>query len=385
LQFQPIVTFDSDFVDGGDFNYRIDFVLPDGWYFTTDEPASGEIVWVQSYNDSIDLSGKIVLRQLQFALEEEIQLALDHGAVGLMFPGERDSEKDLVAKTVLDPAAAQSATIPVLELSEDGYNRLLETLGETGVSMRNKPAVERLSLEVSIEIIFSPVEPVWSANVLGLLPGSDPDLSQEWIILGAHYDHVGDDPPIAECPQGVFPPDDSCNLLPGLRYPGSNDNASGVALMLEIARVLHENDYQPSRSILFVAWGDQEVGQVGSAYYVDHPAHPLEDTVATFHFDGIGDGSGYYVHAYGSLEREATLLYLMETAETILDGRLQTGIEWPQNDHGAFASEGIPTIFITWKGSSEDNFPSEYADEVQSERLEKAARMIILTILGVVD
>jgi hypothetical protein len=382
---QPFVTFDPSFEDGGGFQYRVDFVLPDGWYFTSNEPASGEVVWVQSYDDSVDLSGKIVLRQLQLSLQEEIQLALDHGAIGLMYPGDRDTEKELLTKIVLDPATAQSTSIPVLELSESGFNRLLDALGETNVSMRNKPFIERLGIEVRISLDFSPVESVWSANVLGLLPGSDPVLSQEWIIIGAHYDHVGDDPPAFICPQGVFPPDDSCEQQPGLRYPGSNDNASGVALMLEIARVLQESGHQPARSILFAAWGDQEIGQVGSTYYAAHPVHPLKDTIATFHFDAIGDGSGYYLHAFGSTEREATLLYMMENAETVLDGRLQTGVEWPQNDQIAFASEGIPTLFITWKGSSEDNFPTEYADVVQAQRLEKAARMIILTVLGVVD
>jgi hypothetical protein len=385
LLYEPEVVFDAEFEDGADFEYRVDFVLPDGLYFTTEQAISGEIVWVQGYNDAIDLTGKIVFRELQFSLEEEIQLAIDHGAIGLIYQGQRDSEKDLLAKVILNPATAQPASIPVIELSEDGYNRILDHLGETGVSMSNKPVVERLGLEVSIELVFSQLETVWSANVLGLLPGTDPELSRDWIIIGAHYDHVGDDPPSADCPEGVAPPDESCVLEPGIRYPGANDNATGVALMLEIARVFHENGYQPARSILFVGWGDQEVAELGSNYYVSNPSHPLEATIATFHIDSIGDGSGYYLHAFGQSDREATLLHLIDNAETVVEGRLQTGIETPQNDHSVFANQGIPTLFLTWKGSNEENFPTEYADEVQADRLEKAALMIILTILGVVD
>jgi Zn-dependent M28 family amino/carboxypeptidase len=189
-------------------------------------------------------------------------------------------------------------------------------------------------------------------------------LEQEVIILGAHYDHVGDDP--------------------DRRYAGENDNASGVGILLEIARLWHERGYRPRRSVLFAAWGAQELGEVGSSYYVNHhPVLPLERTAAMLQLDAVGGGDGYYLEARGDWERDGWLLYSMIATEDSVDGRLAPRGQPGQSDQVPFHEAGVPTLLITWRGASEDNVPIEIADQVDRHRLGMAGRMVTLALMSI--
>jgi Zn-dependent M28 family amino/carboxypeptidase len=114
-----------------------------------------------------------------------------------------------------------------------------------------------------------------SQNVLGALAGRG-DLAREWIVLGAHYDHIGVDP------------------TTGIANNGADDNASGTAMMLEVARYLSEyfTAEGPSmadrRSIMFQAYGAEEVGLIGSFYYCQNPTVPMGDVMAMVNLDMVG-------------------------------------------------------------------------------------------------
>ena len=119
-------------------------------------------------------------------------------------------------------------------------------------------------------------------NVLGLLPGTDPQHKDEIVVIGAHYDHVGRDPD-------------------GTIYNGANDNATGVAVMLEIARLWQAQGFRPARGVLFAAWDDEEQMMVGSRYYVRHPVYPLDHTVAMLNLDMVGVGEKLYIAGRGAM------------------------------------------------------------------------------------
>jgi Zn-dependent M28 family amino/carboxypeptidase len=272
------------------------------------------------------------------------------------------------AKTLPPPELPATDAIPVLELTQVGYERLLAAIGQTHEALLNSPPAQPLGIQVKVEILLGTPENNQTANVLGLLPGSDPDLAHELIVLGAHYDHVGDDPP---GPQGD-----------GFSYPGANDDASGVAVLLEIARLWQAADYQPGRSVLFAAWGAQELGQLGSGYYVDHPLLPLEDTEAMLQLDTVGGGNGYYLEAQGGSAREGLLLFNLQVADEWVDGRLTLGGRWAPSDQVSFAEAGIPSLLITWRGSSEDNLPAGIADEVDPYRLGVTGRIVTLAVMA---
>ncbi|GIW87827.1 MAG: peptidase M28 [Isosphaeraceae bacterium] len=128
-----------------------------------------------------------------------------------------------------------------------------------------------------------PVErPVTLRNVAGILRGSDPELRETCVIVSAHYDHIGVGfNPFAANPSGTNPTSDPI-------YNGANDDASGTALVVELARALGRLDQPPRRSLLFLTFFGEEKGLLGSRFYGDHPLVPLEKTVAMINLEHVG-------------------------------------------------------------------------------------------------
>lgn len=115
-----------------------------------------------------------------------------------------------------------------------------------------------------------------AANVVGVLEGSDPRLRDEVIVIGAHYDHLG---------RGG---EGSLATREGDIHHGADDNASGTAGLIELARLFSQERARMRRSVVFVAFGGEEEGLIGSSYYVRQPARPLEKTIAMLNMDMIG-------------------------------------------------------------------------------------------------
>ncbi len=324
--------------------------------------ATGELIWIQDSDyQGMELDGKIVLRPSISSIGAEVAQAVEHGAGGLVLAGKKESQKELLAKAPLE--SSSDSTIPALELTSEGSLKLLEMVGHTRESILDSPPALPLGLKARIEIPLSTSETVETANVLGLLPGSDPMLGQEVIILGAHYDHVGDDP--------------------DRQYAGANDNASGVGVLLEMARLWQETGYRPKRSVLFAAWGAQEPGEMGSKYYVRNPLLPLEKTVAMLQLDAVGGGSGYYLEARGEWEQDGLLLFSMMATEELIDGRLALRGQSGESDQVPFNKAGLPTLLITWRGASENNWPVVIADEIDPYRLGVTGRMVTLALMSI--
>jgi aminopeptidase YwaD len=114
-----------------------------------------------------------------------------------------------------------------------------------------------------------------AANVVGVLEGSDPKLKSEVIVLGAHYDHLG------RGGEGSLGREGEIHF-------GADDNASGTAGLLELARLFAGEREKLRRTVVFVAFGGEEEGLIGSSYYVQNPSLPLEQTVAMLNMDMIG-------------------------------------------------------------------------------------------------
>jgi len=173
-------------------------------------------------------------------------------------------------------------------------------------------------------------------NLVGRLPGSDPLLRRNAVIVCAHYDHLG-----------VGRPVDGDAI-----YNGVIDNASGTAVVLELARVLAAAPARPRRSIVFLFLTGEEKGLLGSRYYRDHPAVPLHRTVAAVNVDGISfiDRSGEFV---GVGARFSTLGELLgETLASLglrhgsIPGLFQELDPFYKSDQIAFAQAGIPAILV---------------------------------------
>jgi len=124
-------------------------------------------------------------------------------------------------------------------------------------------------------------------NVIGILPGRDRELAREAVVVGAHYDHLGRGGPFALDPDSA-----------GAVHNGADDNASGTAALIEIARVLALRP--PARTVVFVAFTGEELGLLGSAYYVRHPVVPLPRTVAMVNLDMVGRLRSNRLIVYGA-------------------------------------------------------------------------------------
>ena len=192
-------------------------------------------------------------------------------------------------------------------------------------------------------------------NVLGLLPGNDPNLREETIILGAHRDHFG--------------------RQAGLLFAGADDNASGTALLLEMIRLLANMKEKPKRSILFVSFSGEERGLLGSQLYVRVPTRPLKETIAMINADHVGVGNGELTvgvtHISKSIANEAA-----ELAGLI--NKVKVYGFFPGGDHVPFANVNVPTVAVV-SGGSHPSFhqPSDTVEKIQPDVLETAVRYVL--------
>jgi Zn-dependent M28 family amino/carboxypeptidase len=173
-----------------------------------------------------------------------------------------------------------------------------------------------------------------AANVAGLLPGSDPALSDELVVVSAHYDHIG---------IGTAVDGDSI-------YNGALDNAAGTALLIELARELAAGGERPRRPILFLAAGAEEKGLIGSDYFAAHPTMPAARLVANINIDGA---IPYYdfgdVIAFGA--EQSQLAERLSAAAGRLglavapDPFPEEGI-FTRSDQYSFVRRGVPALFL---------------------------------------
>lgn len=173
-----------------------------------------------------------------------------------------------------------------------------------------------------------------SRNVLARLPGADPRRQEEYVVLTAHWDHLGRDPGLSDDPI----------------YNGALDNASGVAVLLEVAEAAARLPRRPARTLLFLATTAEEQGLLGAAHYAAHPLHPLEQTVANLNVD--------VVNPYGRTRDVEVVGLGRSTLDEVLQrvaaaqGRVVRPDSEPEkgrfyrSDHFMFAQRGVPALYL---------------------------------------
>jgi uncharacterized protein len=346
--------------------------------------AAGELVWIQdsSYGGTA-LDGKIAVRNFSWTLDAEISEAMEHGAGGLILVSMRKSTQAGLDKIPLPATFAPGPSIPVIELTQQGYAHLLNRAGYAHADIVNAPPIFPLDTSAEMCIPLAVPTTVNAANVLGIMPGSDARLKDQVVILAAHYDYVGDDPAQLNCPPaGSEETRTECQWSEGKRYSGLNDS-SGVGVLLEIARLWHQTGFHPQRSVLFAAWGAHSPGELGARYYVDHPIFALDKTAALFELGAVGGGDGYYLEAYGDPEYEALLQFNLRVATEWVDGRLALEGRSDQGVVKLFHQAGTPSIKLEWRGASEENWPDELADQVDPYRVGITGQILTLTAMNV--
>jgi acetylornithine deacetylase/succinyl-diaminopimelate desuccinylase-like protein len=249
--------------------------------------------------------------------------------------------------------AIEVPSIPVLILpgAEEWLTRLEEA--------REAPYTMRLNLHYRRQR--------WKTrNVIGYLLGSDPALRSEIIILGAHYDALGPSPT-------------------GKIFLGADDNASGVAALLEASRLLARQRGWLKRSLMVIAFGAEEWGLVGSRYYLEHPSRDLARTTVLLNVDAV---SGRTPAALAYLIGRSYYPGLAATAEAYIgEVGLAVGRDIDQHafrlgsDHWPFHKAGIPVLDFWASNYKRMNTAQDIVENLDEDKLERMARLIYLTAL----
>ncbi len=201
-------------------------------------------------------------------------------------------------------------------------------------------------------------------NVVGLLPGSDPALQAEIVILGAHFDHLG------LGGQGSLSPDAR------IVHNGADDNASGTAGLLHVAESM-VGAAPPARSVLFIAFTGEEKGLWGSAHFVANPTVDLSRAVAMLNLDMVGRmvDDGVAVFGTGTAEQWETLA---EESNASLDRPLVLGFSpdgYGPSDHASFTGEGIPVLHFFTNTHSDYHRPGDDWDKINGEGIERVSQL----------
>lgn len=325
----------------------------------------------------------------QFARYEGVRwkavAAKNAGARALILMTSEPTLRDDRMSTLTYDNSAGDAGLPVIVISQQSlggaaaYAHLAAIAGE-GVKHTD---VNKLVASLTVDLQRQEVP---AYNVIGILEGSDPILKNESIIIGAHYDHLG---------RGG---EGSLAERAGEVHHGADDNASGVAGVLELARVFSGQRPKPKRTIVFITFGGEEEGLLGSNYYVNHPISPLTNVVAMINMDMIGrmKDNKLIVGGVGTAKEWRDLLRPVSTTTATgsdFEMTLQEDGYGP-SDHSSFYSKQVPVLFF-WTGTHNDyHKPSDtfdkinYADEARIlslvarvvKRLDQADKRVSYTV-----
>ena len=225
-------------------------------------------------------------------------------------------------------------------VTEDACRKLVELAGKSLdelVRSANRREFQPVSLGIGVSASFdSRIERTRTSNVLAVLPGSDPKLSSEVVLYTAHHDHLG-------LRKGAAPGEDAI-------YNGAEDNASGVALMLNVARAYAALEKAPRRSILFAAVAAEEQGLLGSEYLARHPPVPLGRIAVDINIDGanvFGRTRDVTVIGLGKTDLDVTLRALAKAQGRVLRGdQLPDRGYFYRSDQFSFARVGVPAAYF---------------------------------------
>jgi hypothetical protein len=359
--------------------------------------AEGPVVFVgygisdpaKHYDDyaNIDTKGKIALMmrfepqdtegKSRFALSgddwsvdatipEKVRQASEHGAVGVILvnsPLKHDDE-GLIPFSRRYPFGSK---VPVVQVTVPQADAILNRGGqpelkalETEIDRDTKPHSAALTevtahLSTAIKPTTKPVE-----NVAALLPGTGPT-ANEFVIIGAHYDHLGHGGAgsLAPWSHGI--------------HHGADDNASGTTLMMELAdRFAHLGPQ--ARSIVFIAFTGEEEGLIGSQYFVGHPPIPLDQVVAMLNLDMVGRLSGdrLLIGGKGTADNFPELIQKADEGLPLKLGEFGKGGIGP-SDHTSFALHKIPVLFFFTGLHMDYHRPTDTADKINYAGMDEVA------------
>jgi hypothetical protein len=264
---------------------------------------------------------------------------------------------------------------PQFFVTQDAARRLFASGGlELDALLRGDAAtrepVALTGVTATAGLPLEELDRAFAPNVAAVLRGSDPVLRDEYVILSAHFDHVG-----------VGQPVDGDSI-----YNGADDNASGTTGLLEVARAMSEMAERPRRSVIFLWVSGEEKGLLGSRWYADNPTVPVERIAANVNVDMIGRGSPDSVVVIG--KDYSTLGELVDRVNARHPELRLTASDdiWPQerfffrSDHFNFARREIPAIFFFTGVHECYHRPCDEVDGIDTSKASRVAQFILYTV-----
>ena len=278
-----------------------------------------------------------------------------HGASGMLLVN--DYLHDGEAESGNIGEGYYQADFPALFVGRGVFESQLSDLQAwaTAIDSELEPNPQTTSVQAQV-VTATAVSSITVPNMLAQIPGGD-ELGHEVIVVGAHFDHVGTDGG-------------------GNIYNGADDNASGTAVLLELAQLFVEWGQPPARTMVFAAFNAEELGLVGSMYYVIDPPFPLEDTAAMLNLDMVGGGDEMGLIDFGGTEPGSEQLYDLLVTQQSEDFPV-TPLEASANsDHAWFQYSGVPIAFLFSVGAHPTyHTPDDTFDTISGLELEQTARI----------
>lgn len=294
------------------------------------------------YDDyaGLDVKGKFVLcfrgtpdpADKRFTQHDEhrtrMAAARDRGALGLVY---------IYDEVQANPNGDWLEGFTPAEISFPAADRILALKSTTAQALQDdlkkykRPLSFALDAQLRFQVQSRYFPDATGYNVAGYVEGSDPQLKNEIVVLGAHFDH--------------------CGAHLGFIYPGANDNGSGSAVVMELARVTASLPVKPKRTLVFVLFGSEEKGLQGSHTFAEGMPYGFGKTVAMLNFDMVGEGDGGWC---GYSAEPASLLAAIQAADAdskVLRGsRPIRGVGVRSSDFAPFFLKGIPVASFSSNG-----------------------------------
>lgn len=305
--------------------------------------------------------------------------AREHGARGIIIVADPNNhpepEKILFA---LRGGGSASAGISAVNALREVADALLGAAGKNLAELQEQIdlALTPRSFDIPDALVHLEVDLIrekgQAANVIGVLPGIDPELSAEAVIIGAHYDGLG------RGSEGSLAPEQH-----GVIHPGADDNASGVAGILGLAEAFTRR--RARRTLVFAAFSGEELGLLGSSAYVKSPPWALKKTYAMVNLDMVGRPVDGRLFAFGVDSAKEFRPLLQRLAERSGLRLAYSGDAFGPSDHSSFYARGKPVLMFHTGPHSDYHRPSDTAQKIKPEGLEKVVRFVFQAVAELAD
>jgi aminopeptidase YwaD len=300
--------------------------------------------------------------------------ARDHGAAGLILVdlnGPRAGGKELISTR--SGFSRNNNGVIASQMKRQVAEKWLQSQGISLAELKEKidrdekPASILLpDLKISMTVTLEPIRQR-TENVIGLLAGSDSRLKDENIVIGAHYDHLG---------LGYFGARDSSTE--GQIHHGADDNASGTAVLLQVAEQMARSGPKPTRTTVFVAFSGEELGLHGSRYYVDNPPVRLSATKAMINLDMVGRLKDNRLTVFGTRSAKELSSIVTEEARRLgIEIRESDGIG--RSDHVSFYNKKIPALHFFTGSHPDYHRPTDTWEKINAEGMARVSELVLAT------